>query len=197
MHAMAQIGLEPITVQPTTKPSKSCQGYTGNDRETIIEEIIPWFIGVHDVCDCFTPGSLSSYYGSGPINLCPPERCNEPLDARVSITSSGKVIITRNIGWRYEKQVYAITDIKDIQALRNIASAGFCNWGTEIVAPQMAVMEINPYQGRENNIAPFCCMLRCCIMCTDFPYVKTFYCHEDVSNFVKAVKQQINTTARD
>ena len=190
---MAQIGLEPTTVQPKKKVLKSFEGYTGDDGESIIAEIFPWFIGVNDASDCFNPRSLSSYYGSGPIDLCSPERCNKPLDARVSITSSGKVIVTQTIRYccmeQDIKQEYAVTDIEDIQALDNIASTGCCNWGTEVVPPTTAVMEINCYQGRESVML----CSKCCVV----PLVVKFYCHEDVSNFVKAVKQQMNTMARE
>ena len=128
---MAQMGLEPTTVQPKKKALKSSQGYIDDDGESIIAEIFPWFIGVNDASACFNPRSLSSYYGSGPIDLCSPERCNKPLDARVSVTSSGKVIVTQTSGFcctrQDTKQVFAVTDIEDIQALDNIASTGYCN----------------------------------------------------------------------
>ena len=84
--------------------------------------------------------------------------------------------------------VFALTEIADIQVLANPISAGYGKWGTEIAEPTTIVMEIKPKRAKQFFIIFSCCNL---------PTVIQISCKEGASDFVRAVKQQMLTMARE
>ena len=84
--------------------------------------------------------------------------------------------------------VFALTEIADIQVLANPISAGYGKWGTEIAEPTTIVMEIKPERAKQFFIIFSCCNL---------PTVIQISCKEGASDFVRAVKRQMLTMARE
>ena len=209
---MASTGREVVNVQPKKEHSSttsSSRERLDKNGEIIVEELFPIAVVTNIVPFAIvTQGILSPIYGEGPSTPsyscmpctipCPQLdlECCKPPHWHIYLTSSGKlyVVFTTSLYYRllcnspYSKQI-ALTDIEDIQTIGKVVSAGRHNLGSKIAPPTKIVMEIKPDRAKE--FFPF--YYRCC----NLPTVMTIYCDEDVSNFVKAVKQQMNTMARE
>ena len=210
---MASTGREAISVQPKKERSRvnasTQEQHLDKNGEVIVEELFPIVVSTNFVPPTTTSqGILVPRHGEGPKTpscsclMCHipwPQldlECCKPPRWHIYLTSSGKlyVVYTTSLFYRclctcgYSKQL-ALTDIEDIQTIGKVVSAGRQNWGSKIAPPTEVVMEIKPDKAKE--FLPFC--YRCC----NLPTVMTIYCDEDVSNFVKAVKQQMNTMARE
>lgn len=210
---MASTGRKAVNLQPKNEHSSatasSHEQRLDKNGEVIVEELFPTAV-ITNYAPITLSGNniLSPIHGAGPdsptrgCSLCKipcPQldfECCKPPHWHVYLTNSGKlyVVYTASLFYRllctcpYSKQL-ALTDIEDIQTIGKVVSAGRCNWGSTIASPTNLAMEIKPESAKE--FFPFC--YRCCSL----PTVMTIYCDEDVSNFVKAVKQQMNTMARE
>ena len=212
---MASTAREAINLQPKKEHSSAAassrERRLDKNGEVIVEELFPTAVvtNIASVTPC--ENVLSPIRGAGPdppscgclqctIPSIPCPKldleCCKPPHWHVYLTDSRKLYIVyktslfyRLLGISpYSKQL-AITDIEDIQAIGNVVSAGRCNMGSTIAPPTTLVMEIKPDSAKE--FFPFYC--RCC----NLPTVMTIFCDKDVRDFVKAVKQQMNTMARE
>ena len=206
---MADRALEAINVQPKNEhsnvPTSTREQHLDKDGEVIIEELFPSAV-VTNIVTTQPPfhGIVVPYYGAGPSSKGCSLPCALPsLELECCELPHWHVYLTRrglNVVYKtslflrllcfssYSKQL-ALTDIEDIQTIGEVVSAGYQKRGSKMAPPTMIVMEIKPDRAKE--FFPFC--YRCCSL----PTVMTIFCTEDTRDFVKAVKQQMNTMARE
>ena len=197
-------GTEVVQVQPQSLSSSTAvkpQTQVDENGEQILKEIsvltllngkIPTYQQ-----SCY-PNILIRYLGSGPHCSCigcSPSWTSDccridgyTISIYVYLTST-RVHIVHKVGTKIidHKQI-ALTDITEIKTVGQIADAGFCGLGTQVMSPSAILLELQPDAAKE--YLPIYCS------CCDLPTVLTIFCNEDPTEFVTALKQCMVTMPR-
>ena len=148
------------------------------------------------------PSILMRYLGSGPSCECPSSGschccnvagcalCIPSVHQYMYLTSTHVHIVHKTGTVTTSQAKIALIDITEIKAVGSVSDAGYCGLGTQVTAPSIIMIELQPAGAKE--FLPLCC--RCC----DLPIVWILYCNEDdPTEFVAAVKQTLVTMPRE